>query len=588
MAGYSSPLPERSSGPADDDELQTVNLVRNLFNASRNFRSKRMEWWRRAYQLVHNRAWNPARDAWMPTPSASEIMPIVAALVAWMTDQRPMLYVNPSAEPGSEFYPISSKLGNDLEKVLEANWRFNRTAAEHEKMLWDALLYGTGILKTGWDQSLQEGLGDARTVRVDPFAFYPDPQASKIEDANYLIEATTMSVQELDRRYPGAARMIKGAAEETGGVDERPDMYAVGRPPMANPGGISGAAPRYGMPGGDPGRATVGRWYDQGITVYECWIRENDEWTDEEGEIRVDDQWRVVVCSGNRVLLDEPATELFGHGRHPYTRYVTAETGEFWGISLVEHLAPLQIHLNRLLAAMQQNAELTGNPVFMEDSRSGIQRSKITNRPGVRLTKAPGSEADWLTAPSMPAQVMQMVQFYIGEMERVSGLSAIVRGATPTGRNSQGVLDSVQEAAFVRVRMALRNMERALAESGELAAHLCAENYTESRIVSISGQQDSTPLVLRARHFYVPGATGDAMPLKFSLAIQAGASLPTSRQARAQEADTLYAMGGVDREALLDAHDYPNRAAVIQRIQKQIEAGIWSPPGARARAGRKS
>src|SRR6266568_3013390 len=140
-----------------DNELDTVSFCRSLFTASKNYRRKRVDYWRRAYQIVHNRAWSPSRDAWMPSPSASEIWPIVQAIVAWMTDQRPMLYVNPAFDPGGSMYQIASMLSTDLEKVMQANWRNNTTEAEHEKLLWDGLMYGTGIFKTLWDAALEEG-----------------------------------------------------------------------------------------------------------------------------------------------------------------------------------------------------------------------------------------------------------------------------------------------------------------------------------------------------------------------------------------------------------------------------------------------
>lgn len=568
------------------EEIPRAQLVRMLFFSARDYRKPRVDWWRRAYRLVHNRIWAPSRDPWMPSPSASEIFPIVAALVGWMTDQRPMLYLTPAADPGARLFEILSQIAHDLEHTLEANWANRDTEAEHEKMIWDAHLYGTGILKTLWDASLEEGLGDVKTVRVDPFAFYVDPQATSLETANYIIEANTMSLQELDRRYPGAADQILHSMEESSALDQKPDIYSVGRPPMANPGGLNGNAPRYGLPGG--GRISVGQRYDMGVTVYEAWIREHDLWVDttdpEHPKDHVDDRWRCVVVAGNRVLMDEPAEALFGHGRHPYTRYVMSETGDFWGVSLVDHLAPLQIHLNRLLAVWQNHSELTGNPVFVEDQRANITRQKIVNKPGQRLMKGTGADAGWLQPPPISQDVQLLAQFYLHEMERVSGLSAIVRGMTPTGRNAQGVLDSVQEAAFVRVRLALRNLERALRTSGRLTAQLICENYTQPRIVSITGQQDMTPIILRSRHFYVPDESGQLMPLKFSLAMQAGASMPTSRQARAQEADMLYAMGGIDRQALLEAHDYPNRAQIIERIAKQMATGAWNPPGQRQRA----
>lgn len=329
-----------------------------------------------------------------------------------------------------------------------------------------------------------------------------------------------------------------------------------------------------------------------GVTVFECWIRDHERWTDRETDpddptIRVYDCWRVIVFAGNKIIMDERADDLWEDGRHPYERFVTHDNGEFWGWSMVEYLTPMQLAINRLLASIEHNIDLTGNPVFLEETGSGLPRQSITNQPGQRVTVNPNKRAEWLMPPPIHPAMPEMIRFYIGEMERVSGLSAIVRGMSPGGRQASSVLDSVQEASFVRVRMALRNLEWTLRAAGERTASLVVENYTVPRILAITGNEgQQTATFLKGRHFFVPTSGGGNMPLRFSLMVEAGSSLPTSHQARAQEADVLFAMGGIDRIALLEAHNYPNRANINQRIQNLEAIGQFSPPGARQRSQR--
>jgi hypothetical protein len=570
-----------------DDEAERVRVIRELFRVARNQRRARVETWRKNYRVLHNRTWAAGRDSWLPTPTASETWPIVASMIGWMTDQRPMLYVVPAADPHQPTYEQTfSPIAHDLEKTLEATWHKHNTDAEHEKILWDAHAFGTGLGKTTWDAALDEGLGDAVTVRVDPFRFYPDPTATNEYDGNFYIEARTMSLQELDRRYPGASD-LPGLVEENTMVDERPDLYSdTNRTPRANPGPISpNTSQQYGRPSWR--RESGGDTYDRAVTVYEAWVREHDLWVDasvDPPEDRIDDRWHVYIMCGERIIFDAEAHDLWGHGRHPYTRYVLTDEGEFWGTSIVEHLASNQIAMNRLLAAMQLHAELTGNPILLESTRSRLGRAKITNKPGGRYTIPPGTKADtgWLDPPSMAAEVQNLILFHREEMERISGMSAMSRGTAPQGRPAKKMIDNIQEASFVRVRMALRNLEKFLRDSGELRAALIAENYTVERIVAINGPSgQKTAMALKGRHFFTPqetiGEDGkvklESMPLRFSLWIQAGSSLPTSRQARAQEADVLYGMQAIDRQAVLEAHDYPNRQEIIKRMdQKEMMA----------------
>ena len=80
-------------------------------------------------------------------------------------------------------------------------------------------------------------------------------------------------------------------------------------------------------------------------------------------------------------------------------------------------------------------------------------------------------------------------------------------------------------------------------------------------------------LALRARHFFVPNDEG-ADPLKFSIYVRAGSAMPISRAARIQEAETLFAMGALDPQAVLEAHDYPNRQMILQRLNSMAQLGI--------------
>ena len=571
---------------ASNDEAILASEVRGLFEKARAHRRPLVGRWNRHYQILRNGWLGVKRESWMPTPDVPEIYPIIASVVGWMTDQRPTIQITPSMQSSMPEYGFYDSVANDLKTTIYASWINHFYDAEIEKVIWDAFTYGTGIFKACWDASLDGGLGNAVTRRIDPYTFYPDPQATSMENANYFIEVRTMSLQEMDRRWPGSAKRFSesGYAEN---VDESPtSLSSVGSTPKASPGAI---APNTSTSYGLPGQSRVNASDDIGVTIFEAWLREH--YLVEPGEGNklpsVVESWRVVVVVGNFVLMDEAASELWGHERHPYTRYVMHETGEFWGLSLVELLTPSQIAINRLLASIQQNVELTGNPVLKETTRAGIPRTKIPNKPGARLAIGDGGQVEWLSPPMLQPTMFSLIQFYIGEMERISGLSAIARGNVPTSRNSEQVLDRVQEASFVRVRLALRNLEWALRDQCQLLATLIVENYTLPRMVATVGKSaERSMLALTARHFYVANEHG-ATPMKFSLLVEAGSSLPTSQQAHAEEANVLYAMGALDDEELLKAHKWPGWTNVVQRVEGKKASGMMQPPGARQRTGRK-
>lgn len=575
----------RLSSQPSEDEMAMVSECLTLFQRAREKRRPIVGQWNKNVQVMSNRTWLAGRASWLPRPEVPEIYPILASLVGWMTDQRPTAEVSPTSQPHSPYHDFYSTIAWDLQTTMQAALKAQTFEFQSSLAMWDSMLTGTGILKTNWDARLVGGLGDATITRTDPWTFYPDPFATSLDDSTYFIEARTMSAQEMDRRWPGSINHIRpGTIHE---VDKQPDLTNTSNgEPMANIGAMHGSSrSSYGRPGQSRARVVE----EQGVTVLECWLRDHEYITLPNTDVEsVKERWRVVVVAGNRVLMNEYADDIWGHGQHPYDTFTPHPNGHFWGYSMVEWLVPSQIAINSLLARIMQHIDITADPIFMESQRSGIRRSQIMNKPGQRVTTNDPNGSDWLKPPEISPLAFQLIEWFVNEMERTSGLTAIARGMMAGGRPAQGVVDQLQEASFVRVRMAVRGFEWAFKRAAEKMASLIVENYTEARTVQITGPQaQKSSLALRSYHFYSPTPNG-RLPMRFNLDIEAGSSLATSRSARIAEADALFAMGAIDELAVLEAHRYPNHVAIADRVQKAKAAAMMEAPGARQRTGRSS
>lgn len=573
-------------------EAELAAYCRQLFYKAREHRRPIIATWNRNDRLLRNRTWLNDRAGWLPSPEVPEIRPIISQLAGWMTDQRPTYRAVPATSPHTPYYAQIASVANDLSSVIQSVATVCGHEAHIKQAVWDSYAWGTGLFKTAWDMSLDGGLGNALLLRVDPYTFYPDPQATNLRDGNYYIEARNMSRQEIDRRYRAGKLFPDGDLTED--IDTHPDRLGQKAPHASNrtfPGQLRPMAPSTRSPSlatrFSPGNPDPN---DRGITVLECWLREHQV-MQIAGKTSLFDYWRCVVVAGNHVLMDVPAYSLWSHSSHPYHRFVADDTGEFWGQSLVEDLASSQITLNRLLSAILHNIELCGNPPFLEGGRSGIPRTRIPNRPGTRITVTGDiNQAKWMEPVPLHPIIPQLIQFYVTEMERVSGLSAINRGFTPTGRNASDVLDAVQEAGFTRIRSHLRSLEWALRDAYDQIASLVVENYDTPRFVAITGP-DGTPSthVLNAKHFHVPALdqnnTPITFPLRFTITSQIGQHI-SIMQKRA-ETIQLFTLGLLDPLAALSQLEVPNAAQIANRIAQLTAAQAMQPPGARQRAGRQ-
>ncbi len=391
-------------------------------------------------------------------------------------------------------------------------------------------------------------------------------------------------------------------------IDSRPDLGSdMGMQPKTGPGVVIPSSGTYGSLGANAHNylnrrvsRPEGTQPTRRFRVYEFWLRENDEWFDEDppsesapafSDRHVDDEWRVVVICQGQVLMDEPATELWSHGSHPYSRFVTDDVGEMFGIALVDHISHPQLYLNRLINALQHNTELTGNPVLIEAENSGSSRTTVTNRPGARISiKGAAGMANapqWMTPPSMPAIAMDLAQFWIGRIENTSGLSDLQKGKAPNQRNAEGTISKVQEAAFVRVRSALSNLEETLRDAAYKLSDLIIDNYDSPRMAAIVGPEGQTSsLALAGHHFLIPTTAG-ATPLRYMLLVETGSTTATSSDARIAQADKLAALGVVDDQYVLEAHRVRNPSKILARLYQKRQAGLMGGgAGQRQRAAR--
>jgi hypothetical protein len=583
----------RESVPESDEikEAQLAQTVRELFYRARDGRRPLIGQWKKNYRVLNNKTWSPRAEPWMPAPEISNIWPIIASMVAWMTDQRPVTETTPIIPPFSPDADYYDKLAEHMNACLKATFQGNDLDAEIEKLLWDVCTYQIGYMKTTWEPWLADGYGDAAFRRCDPFTIYPDPLARSPKDLGYIIEAKIMTVDDLDRAFPGSTeRVMAGHSEDIDESPHRMDQATSATQPRTNLAAISPSTYSRFAPSERGNKISVTE--DPTVVVLEAWIRTHETVTHEdddsiqEGTARVIDRWKCVVTCGNTVLMNEFADDIYSFTTHPYDRMVLFETGEWYGPGLVEFITSPQESINRMLANIEQNIMLVGNPIFYEGRRANSVTK--SNRPGQRIKGASRDEVGWLEPPTLHPDQINLISYYESKIESISGLSAIVRGFSPEGRNSSDVLSSVQDSAFVRVRATLRNLERCLRGVTQKQASLISEFYTEPRMIATVGVDGTkTRLALKSRQFYTlaptDGEEQDGTPMRFQIMADAGSEHPTSRGARQEQAERLFALGAIDEIEVLKAEKWPNWRQVATRVleAKAAQGEMGKAPGKR-------
>jgi hypothetical protein len=573
--------------PPTYDPVDFQRRLQVIYDQAKKAKGNLLNEWKRNYRLTMNRS-----SSALPAAAgirANEVYPTIDARVGWMTDQEIICSITPAADPFSPWFAVMDMQAEQLECVINSVYTTDQWYAEISKMLWNAAMYGAGFLKVGWDQGLENGLGQVVLHSTSPWCLYIDPFCDTLDDASFIIEVHTLSEGEIERRYPNAS-LAKIRTALTAGDMSKDHIPPTQEQSVPKQGYLipvdAGQGPTtWGPPGGT--QQPYSEQTYRAVNVYEVWLQENCmEWVTPGDPSMPDEpvmvtEWRVIVHAGGQILLDEYASNLFHMNRHPYVRYVDVETGELWGSSIVRDIGPCQIALNRLLSLMQNNIEYTGNPIFVGVKNSGMDRSTFINRPGRIYDVDGGPNASaakpmWLSPPNLPALLMEFMNWWREEIERIAGLQGGQKGEIPSGRATDKQVSATQEAGFIRIRSAQRNLELTLRKAFELVANLIIINYDVPRTVAIVGTEgEMSSIKLAARHFYTPGGKDGPDPMRFSLLVNAGSSKPTSRAARMAEAKDLYEMHAVDQQYVLQAYRVSHWQSVLQRTkQEQEEAAM--------------
>jgi hypothetical protein len=553
-------------------EKTIVDNIKNLYSKSRSAVDSKHSKDRKNLDYYLGKHWSFQRPKWKSSPVTNFVYSNIEQLLPLMTDSNPKIEIVAQTPEG--------KIGAELMSVVVDDvW--DKTDMRRKMPDWckNSLIYGSGIAKPYWDATINNGIGDIRIDIIDNFHFFPDPDASEIEDARWLITAIPTPIDEVRRRYPDSKDRVKKDSQVSG-----PRLTThIGR-----------AADDKGSRGPDWARGQENKPTESRVTVIECWYHdptlvEAPTYTPEEDQL----MWqtmghsmqdhlaaqgmpatelvplypngRVTVIAGDIILSDKP--NPFMHGRFPFVKLDDQpRQGEFWAMGDVEQIIPLQNEFNKRQAQMLDSLNLTANPVWVIDKNAGVDISKLVNRSGSVIRKNPGTEVRREPGPEVPSSAFKALEQTQMNIETVSGVHDVTQGRKPAGITAASSISQLQEAAQTRVRPKVRLLEHAIRELGHFVVELIQQFYTWERVVPQIG-----PSKVQQWVQFDPKYVQDTF---FTVQIEANSTMPVSRVSRAADAIQLFQLGVIDQIALLEATDWPERYEVYQRMQESQQAQI--------------
>lgn len=376
---------------------------------------------------------------------------------------RPIVF---DGNPKFECVPATAEAlqySKDIDTALDYEW--HRTKMR-EKLISNSIytfVLGTSVIMLPYVYSDNDEFdGNVCPVIVNPFNLYPDPLATSVEDAEYIIYATYEHENKLKKRYPEYADKIDGG-------DIKYEELVNSRNENA-------------------------RITNQ-ILLLEVWCRDYTtieyEEVDKNGEKTKKKKFkypkgRVIICAPELELVFEDKENPYESGRFPFFIFKNTNVPfKFWGEGEVKYLLSPQQAVNDLSNQVIDNAKHTANMQWIIDKNAGIPKGELTNRPGLIIRKNPGAEVRRDSPPSMPMYVSEMITRNEQAIEVISGVHDITRGQTPTGIESASAIQALQEAANQRIRLKITLLEETLSDMGNEWLSRMKQFWKSNRVIPV-------------------------------------------------------------------------------------------------------
>lgn len=453
--------------------------------------------------------------------NANYVFSTIETIRPIMVDNDPKFQAMPRQPEGMQF-------STDLNEVFSYEWDREKMNTKLYRELINGLVTGTYIFFVPWDSEEKQ----VRAIPVSPFNLFPDPLATSVEDAEYLIYATYKNVLELKRLFPSKADKLHG-----GNVN-------------------------YGELVHDNNRdANV----DNQVLVLEVWSRDHiveaNKMTNTGSIGRV-----TVVCPDLGIVLSDKKIP-YNDKKFPFVVGKDYDVpGKFWGEGEVAQLLSPQKYMNELNNAIIDTAKTTANSPWIVDNNAGIPVGSITNRQGLVVRKNPGTDVRREQPAQMPGYVINAVETMKEDIAQISGIFDSLKGDSATGvYTAQGIL-ALQEAGQARIRLKVKLMEEMLGELARMWFSRMVQFWKEDRWVRTSFTDGTHDLKLLKK---------EAFEYEYDIRILAGSTMPVNRGAMLDLMIRLAQTPMSDGQALVD------REAVAQYLPAEVRSAMLGRMGER-------
>lgn len=556
------------TGEIKVDQKVIDTLLQRFKQAEAARKNKYQDNWDKARKYYDGEQWDEIEKlAWYQSePTYNKVFEFVEVMRSYLADNKWGLDVFPYVMPKDVKAALHSDDPNDLtptqealgitpqqeiefmsdkvNKLLDFLWVDQRMSNKLAQVLLFCFLYGTGFMKAYFDPSAvdESGIGQIVTKVLSPRYIFPDPDATDVHDASYIIEHHPVTFRWIIENYPDKAEEVKakGLGSDTEHAEKKGTRVA----------------------------GSVDSEEAQRVDVYECWYKdstlaEEDDGTGKEVGTAAYPQGRLTFLTKSGVVLDDKPNP---YTMFPYVRFIELpRPAEFFGDATVWRGFPIQDNINSLLRSIIDNGTWLSHGMWVVDNTSGVTPDMLAGfAPRDTVVKNVGSEVERKFGEPLPGTQFQTLDQQVEAFYRVVGLPSVLLGIVPS-RQPVGTVEMQKEAGDVRTRERQRRVEESLSDLGQLWLDIVAEYWKDVRTFhakKLTGGLEMFGM-----------STEDLKDWKWSIQVIPGSTAPYDGQGMLDKALALVERAGVQfpPEYLVELARLPGAISAINSQMAEMQ-----------------
>jgi hypothetical protein len=474
------------------------------------------------------------------------------------------------------------------------NAHYRMACREMLKLGWNV-----GIITFDWKTGMPYPKGWSN------FDFYPDFTATHEHDMMYYFLAGPVSTGYLRSLFPEYASLIHPDNYVSPGFDVyvRPYLEAanargtwfydssLGVQPYAQPPagpavpGTTSWSPAAGVdPRGNNTTFLLQLFFrdlTQKMTVYygRKWMRhQSGEWTWTMGYLQqptvaVSSGWRVAQMTSSGVVLSVHELDPAFAGLNFVMGRDYEQQNRMFSPGEIDNIISINRAVNHRKALLNSALGYETTPIFIMDSNTGISSAKRSIVPGEVLRRKPGTKIEVLPVRAPVEQQFAMLDRDMRDSDTVSGFHDPLKGKKPPG----------VESGIAIQRLQTQGASRILGKQGARADYL---SQLVRKLMVGAALKLNRAVQFTATNGELITVDPEIVLSNYDIRMAIDSGLPESRNDRKSEAIQLAGLGALDQPALLEAFNWPDRGAILARMeQAQVQMAQAQGAGAAAKGG---